>query len=168
MMILICYDGSPDAQAAIDTAGPLFAGNRATILTIWEGFSEVLARTGAGLGGGPMDFEDVDLAASGAALERAEEGCALARVAGLEAEPSIAQQNLTVWQTIIEEADALAADAIVLGTRGLTGIKSLLLGSVSHAVLEHADRPVMVVPGAEVARKRADHRREREPGVAEP
>ena len=37
-----------------------------------------------------------------------------------------------------------------------------LLGSVSHAVLQHADRPVVVVPGAQVARKRSERRRERE------
>jgi hypothetical protein len=31
-MILICYDGSADAQAAIDQAGLLMAGNEATVL----------------------------------------------------------------------------------------------------------------------------------------
>ena len=47
----------------------------------------------------------------------------------------------------------------MLGSRGLTGIKSLLLGSVSHAVLQHADRPVLVIPSSEVAHERAAHRR---------
>lgn len=47
----------------------------------------------------------------------------------------------------------------MLGSRGLTGVKSLLLGSVSHAVLQHADRPVMVVPSPEVTEARAQHRR---------
>jgi nucleotide-binding universal stress UspA family protein len=162
MKILICYDGSTDAQAAISTAGGLFAGQDTTVLTIWEGLSEVLARTGAGLGAAPLDFEDADRASTAAALERAEEGCALARVAGLNAEPQTARQDLTVWATIIDQADALGADAIILGSRGLTGVKSLLLGSVSHAVLQHADRPVMVVPGAQVARKRAERRQDRD------
>jgi nucleotide-binding universal stress UspA family protein len=44
-----------------------------------------------------------------------------------------------------------------MGTRGLTGVKSLLLGSVSHAVLQHADRAVVVVPSPEVARERGQH-----------
>jgi nucleotide-binding universal stress UspA family protein len=42
-----------------------------------------------------------------------------------------------------------------MGSRGLTGVKSLLLGSVSHAVIQHADRTVIVVPSSEVAAARA-------------
>jgi nucleotide-binding universal stress UspA family protein len=167
MRILVCYDGSPDAEAAIQTAGALFAGQDTTVLTVWEGLSEVIARTGAGLAAAPLDFEDIDTASAASARERADEGCALARVAGLDAHPQTARQELTVWGTIIDQADALPADAIVLGSRGLTGVKSLLLGSVSHAVLQHADRPVIVVPGAQVARKRSERRREHERHLTE-
>jgi nucleotide-binding universal stress UspA family protein len=167
MRILICYDGSADAQAAIATAGALFAGQDATVLTVWEGLSAVIARTGAGLGAAPLDFEGADRASEAAARERADEGCALARVAGLNAQPQSTRQALTIWATIMEQADALGADAIVLGSRGLTGVKSLLLGSVSHAVLQHADRPVIVVPGAQVAHERAERLQVRESGVAQ-
>jgi len=46
----------------------------------------------------------------------------------------------------------------VIGSRGLTGLKSVLLGSVSHAVLQHADLPVIVAPSAEVAAARRARR----------
>jgi nucleotide-binding universal stress UspA family protein len=46
-----------------------------------------------------------------------------------------------------------------MGCRGLTALKSLLLGSVSHAVIQHADRTVIVVPSPAVAASRADARR---------
>jgi nucleotide-binding universal stress UspA family protein len=42
-----------------------------------------------------------------------------------------------------------------MGSRGLTGVKSLLLGSVSHEVVQHAGRTVVVVPSSEVAKSRA-------------
>ena len=65
---------------------------------------------------------------------------------------------MTIAETILSEADEVDAVAIVLGTRGLTGLKSLLLGSVSHALLQHTDRTVIVVPSPEVAAERAAHR----------
>jgi nucleotide-binding universal stress UspA family protein len=48
----------------------------------------------------------------------------------------------------------VGASAILMGSRGLTGLKSVLLGSVSHAVIQHADRAVIVVPSQEVASER--------------
>ena len=35
---------------------------------------------------------------------------------------------------------------IVLGSRGLTGMRSLVLGSVSHGVANHSRRPVLIIP----------------------
>lgn len=166
MALLICYDGSSDAKAAIGRAGELFPGRSAIVLTVWEGFTEVLARSGAGLAAAPLDFEDIDEASRKAAGERADEGVGLARVAGLEARPAVAQRRASIWEAITEEAERARADAIVLGTRGLTGVKSALLGSVSNAVLQHADRPVVVVPAAEVALRRAEHRGRQEQPAA--
>ncbi|HTW11721.1 MAG TPA: universal stress protein, partial [Solirubrobacteraceae bacterium] len=64
----------------------------------------------------------------------------------------------TVADAILSTAAELDADLVVVGTRGHTGVKSLLLGSVSQHVLQHADRPVMVIPGQELAQARASHR----------
>jgi len=45
---------------------------------------------------------------------------------------------------IIEFADKEKVDLIILGTRGRTGFKKLLLGSVAEGVVTHSSCPVMV------------------------
>ena len=158
-MILICYDGSSDAQCAIDRAGELLSGQPSTILTVWDGLAAVLARAGTGIGVGALDFEAIDAASESSARERAEEGVERARRAGLTAEPRVRERGVTTWGTILDEAADIDASGIVLGSRGLSGVTALVLGSVSHAVIQHADRPVVVVPSREVAAKRAADRR---------
>ncbi len=154
-MILIAYDGSDDARSAIDQCGGFLGGEPATVLTVWEPFRDVMARTSAGLATAPgiVDFAELDSAHEQAALARATEGAQRAERAGLSARPRARASGTTVAAAILAEADELQASAIVIGTRGVTGIKSLLLGSVSHAVLQHADRPVIVVATPESVRR---------------
>jgi nucleotide-binding universal stress UspA family protein len=156
-MILICYDGSKDARAAVERAAELFASQPATILTVWQPFMEVAARSTVGFGLVPAlpDPEEIDEASRKASEQTASEGVKLAGALGLKAEPRITAQVTTTGRTILKQADEVGASVIVMGTRGLTGVKSLLLGSVSHEVIQHADRTVAVVPSPEVAASRA-------------
>ena len=160
-MILICYDGSPDSRAAINSAGQLMPGETATVLTVWEPFLDILTRTGAGMAYWPegIDLEEIDAAAEQSARASADEGVEHARRAGLNPQPRTRARGATIAETILSEADEAKANAIVLGTCGLTGLKSLMLGSVSHAVVQHADRPVIIVPSPEITAKRAASRR---------
>ncbi len=167
-MILICYDGSPDAQTAIEHAGELLTGHQATVLTVWEPFIDAMAASGTamGLGAAPVNYGEIDAANERAARAEADEGVGLARRAGLIAGPLAAPRGASIAGSIIAEADAIDASAIVLGSRGRTGLSSLLMGSVSHNVLQHADRTVIVVPSAEVSAERAAHRHGRARAVA--
>jgi nucleotide-binding universal stress UspA family protein len=51
-----------------------------------------------------------------------------------------------VSRAIVETAGTVGADAIVLGTRGLSDFGGLFIGSVTHRVLHLAEVPVIVVP----------------------
>jgi nucleotide-binding universal stress UspA family protein len=157
-MILICYDGSADAQAAIDRAGLLMPGSDARVLVIWETILETLTRNGSlGMGLGMISGyaeNETDAAKKQAALDTATDGARRATVAGLVAHPRIASHHDNFAATILRVADDTDADVIVLGTRGLSGVKSVMLGSVSHAVLHHADRAVLVVPSPALAEQR--------------
>jgi nucleotide-binding universal stress UspA family protein len=162
-MVLLCYDGSDDAKAAIDRAGVLLKSSPALVLSVWEPFIEVIARAGLGVayGAPSWDGDEVDAASERRATALAQEGAARARDLGLDAQPRTTVRNGSVATAILDVGDEIDAEAIVVGTRGLTGVKSLLLGSVSHALLQHADRPVVVVPSAVVTEARAQQRRAR-------
>jgi len=49
---------------------------------------------------------------------------------------------------IVRVAGSWAADLIVVGTHGRSRIGRTFLGSTAHGVLEHAHRPVLIVPAA--------------------
>jgi|SRR5215211_931943 len=141
--LVFCYDGSPDATHGIERASDLLAPRPALVLTVWEP-APVL---GPGLDGAAILVNDVELdrAAAEAAGRTAEEGARVARDAGLEAEAVAIKAAGPLWETIVEFADGQGAAAIVMGSRGLTGLRSMLLGSVSRGVVQHANRPTMVI-----------------------
>jgi nucleotide-binding universal stress UspA family protein len=161
-MILVSYDGSADAQAAIDHVAQLMPGAQATVLTVWEPFVDALMRGGGmglGLGvPGPYgDLEAIDAASREAALAHAGEGAERATATGLVAQARADRRIGDIPSTILAAAADVDADVIVLGTRGLGAVKSFLLGSVSHGVVQHADRAVLVVPALAVAEQRRHH-----------
>jgi nucleotide-binding universal stress UspA family protein len=160
-MILVSYDGSADAQTAIDHVAELMPGGVVTVVTVWEPFVDALLRGGGmgfGLGiPGPYgDNSEIDRGARDAALAQARDGVQRATAVGLVAQPLSAKRVGDISSTILATAADVDADVIVVGTRGLSAAKSFLLGSVSHGVVEHADRAVLVVPSRALAERRRD------------
>jgi nucleotide-binding universal stress UspA family protein len=146
MSVLVCYDGSIDAQEAISRAATLANDGQATVLTVWEPFSAVLARTGAEVHfSGYEHLREIDSASEENAEARAADGVARARNAGLHAEPLVVAATETVAEAILAVADRLDADVIVMGARGLRGTRPPLLGGVARMTIQHATRPVVVV-----------------------
>jgi nucleotide-binding universal stress UspA family protein len=143
--LILCYDGSADARHAISRAGGLFAGRRALVVTVWQPTAAPGALGFAGETAGMVDLFALDRAASEAGGRLADEGVRIAQEAGLPAEPVAVQSAGPVWKSIVEIADRADAATIVMGSRGLTGLRAMLLGSVSSAVVHHADRPTLII-----------------------
>ena len=78
------------------------------------------------------------------AREHMDRGIELATRAGFQAEGRLEEGK--PWRVICRSADALGAEPIVVGARGLGRFGAALLGSVSTALVFHAKRPVLVVP----------------------
>ena len=51
----------------------------------------------------------------------------------------------SIYQAILDTAEALNADLVVMGSHGRRGLEKLVLGSVTAQVLSHAHVSVLVV-----------------------
>ena len=152
--VLIAYDGSEVSRAAIRHAAELFAGRPAVVATVWE---PGLATASAGLSMGspdigmgtlppdPATVEAVDRSQREYASTVAADGAELARSLGLEAEAHEVPDEVNVADTLIDIAQARGAAVVVVGSHGISGIRKRLLGSVSRKLIEHCDRPVLVI-----------------------
>jgi nucleotide-binding universal stress UspA family protein len=140
--ILICYDGSGSDRGAIDSAAQLLGPRRAVVVDIGSPITteESLAALAPGFPGAAIEEANAD-----DALRRARVGAGLAQRAGFDAEAK-AEVAAPTWEGIVDVADEIDAAVIVIGSRGLSGVRERLEGSVSHDVAEHAGRPVLIVP----------------------
>jgi nucleotide-binding universal stress UspA family protein len=50
-----------------------------------------------------------------------------------------------VVNTLIDIARERGAAVVVVGSHGISGLRNRLLGSVSRKLIEHCDRPVLVI-----------------------
>jgi len=72
-------------------------------------------------------------------------GAEIARQHGFNARSLASADDRAIADTIVQQAEELDADLIVLGARGLAGVRAFL-GSVSNHVLQQAHRPTLVIP----------------------
>ena len=147
--MLLCFDGSDDAVAAIRKAGEILAPRAAVVLTVWEPVASWAPYDPATILSAPLsrlasNALHLDEILRDVAREQVERGTRLANEAGFQAEERL--QEGKPWRSICQVADELDTEPIVLGARGLGRVESALLGSVSSAVIFHAKRPVLVVP----------------------
>jgi nucleotide-binding universal stress UspA family protein len=149
---LIAFDGSAAARQAVAAAAALLKPRVTLVLTVWEAALAQavapppdIAMTPAV---DPSTMLIVDEALRGHAERVATEGAELARSLGLDAEPLAIADVRDIARTIVEVAREHKAATIVVGSRGLSGLRARFDGSTSKGVVKHAPCPVVVVHDA--------------------
>ena len=119
--VLLCYDGSDDADRAVRRA--------ATLLR-------------------PQDAVVLDLARRPFAADVAESGRRVALDAGFDRVAVAGARHGPIATVVLEHAHSAGASVIVVGTDGRSPSPSALLGGISGALVRRSDIPVLVVrPG---------------------
>ena len=149
--LLVPVDGSPGSALALGTAVPLAQATGARIMLLqiilfvpsayerpwmtinrrWE--EEALESARGYVDGLVRRLREAGMAAEGRA------------VMGHAADAPVDRPRGSVPETIVDTANDVTADLIVMSTHALTGPKRARLGSVADAVVRTAHRPVLLV-----------------------
>lgn len=140
--LLVAYDGSKHADAAVAAVAARAwpAGTKVTVLAVSEfqlrmgdlslALTKALGRPGQA---SPWPWMETRLAKVAKTLV----------ATGLEADTALLIGEPR--QAILEQAKRLKADCVFLGSHGYTGLRRVMLGSVSAAVAAHAPCSVEVI-----------------------
>lgn len=146
--VLLCYDGSPDSVEAIQQAAELTGGGPALVLNVWLPPSALILAGRIVGDDHPLApaIAEFDEGAQRDAESLAGQGVEIANKAGFEATPLTTKAARGTWRRIVELAEENDVRAVVVGSHGRSAAASAVLGSVSHGVVQHCERPVVVVP----------------------
>jgi nucleotide-binding universal stress UspA family protein len=135
--ILLATDGSKDAELARTTAVDMATSTDSElhVVTVAPGYPSYDVRV-------PEIVEQLRKQAEKILDEQVEK---IERDGG-----KVAQKHLRIAerhraQQIVRVAEEIGAGLIVMGSRGLGGVRRALMGSVSDSVVRHAHCPVLVV-----------------------
>lgn len=134
--ILVSLDNSEHARRTLEAAKEFakIAGADIRVLHVWEGETQ-FGR------GGPLEMESDDAAKAfvdGAVKELVDDGLrATGRVR--------ASLSGGIPGDILDEAKEWGASVIVIGSRGMSDLKGILVGSTTHKVLSLSELPLLVI-----------------------
>ena len=143
--LLVCTDESPDSRGAVTVALNLAkaTGCKVYLLQVLS-FIPMYEMQTPDLVPPAMINLEMQSAQEVAAKSRLEVWRGMAVELGVELEPRL-RTSVSAHEGILEEAEALQPDWIIMGRHGLTGLARLLMGSVTARVIGQTPCPVLVV-----------------------
>ena len=135
--ILLATDGSGDAELARTTAVDLANSTNSElhVVTVALGYPFYDVRNPAVVEQLREQAEDI--------LE--DQAKMIEQSGGRVAEKHLRMADRYRAQQIVQVAEDIGAGLIVMGSRGLGGVRRALMGSVSDSVVRHAHCPVLIV-----------------------
>ena len=140
--ILVPTDFSEDAKRALETATDL-AGTFGSRVVLLHAYSVELPFTSPTFGVTVFLPKNFDAEYRNHAMLQVEH--LVEEAAGKGVDVTGLAVERTAWPAILDQAEVLHADLIVMGTRGLTGIKHLAFASTAERVVRRASCPVLTV-----------------------
>ncbi len=146
--VVVAHDGSQQAHGAVDAVANLFPGRRVVVLTVWESATTQAPAHALVTETGVEAFAQVDRAEQELAAALAGDAAARLRDAGCDASVVTLGSHGNIAAAIVSYAERDDVAVVALGRRGQSQVKSVLLGSVSDAVVRRSTKPVLVVGDA--------------------
>jgi nucleotide-binding universal stress UspA family protein len=142
--IVVGTDGSASAQIAVDAATELGRLTGATLHVVHAHRVASAAHFGAGseIGAPPIDIVATNEAIRTEAQSLVERAAEPARRAGVTTESHCVGGDPV--DALLDAAEATGADLVVVGNRGMTGVRRLL-GSVPSKLSHHCPASILIV-----------------------
>lgn len=139
--ILLPVDGSSTSLMAVEKARGMAQafGSAVTLIYVIDPYA--FSGVGTDFAYGQAQYLDAATAEAKGALADATQSL---EAAGITVTASLVESH-AIYRGILETANSVGADLIVMGSHGRRGLEKLVLGSVAAQVLAHAHLPILIV-----------------------
>ncbi|WP_219834860.1 universal stress protein [Paenibacillus sp. R14(2021)] len=137
--ILVAYDGGLPSVRALDRAVEMAQHFPSAQLTVVHVYSTAAVAVADSIVTVPSSVQRQQMHEAQEMLKDAE-----AKIAQLPAARAVLLEGSS-GESIIRYANEQGIDLIVMGSRGLGGIREFVMGSISHYMLQHAAMPLLIV-----------------------
>lgn len=139
--LLVPVDGSPTSRQAIGQALTIAQAFASSVTLIYVVDPYAFIGVGGDFPYGQTDYLDAATTQGSDAIAAAKQ---IFDAHGVHAVGSVVEGQ-PIYRAILDTAESVNADLVVMGSHGRRGLEKLVLGSVTAQVLSHAHLSVLVV-----------------------
>ena len=144
--IMVGIDGSEESVNAADYAIAIAKRHNAELIAVNVLTSDIgYAYSSPGVESPPLTIREIILLAEDEVKKWLNDIKEKADKSGIQFRSEIIMAKRSAVSTMLDYAEEQKIDLIVVGTRGRSGIKKMLLGSVASGLVTYAACPVLVV-----------------------